>query len=412
MMDNATIQKYGKRLHSRMPLLGAWRRRTACRRLAAEPGWPAAPYLIEAVESGEPELVSIAETALRQVREAAAVEMLCKAAIKNPAGRTAAICKSESLRPADPEEMCLFLVVTGQLDAYAKEDSEFQYLRPAFERADPDVKARVMAIYRSGDRRLDGFIGTGDERIAGSKKLENCTDEEIRHFIDSRLRHNEWPKLFSAFVRMPLRLGLPLLPRFRNSGWAPEDPELRSVLSGALAELGQESPAAAHTSAVFERWLKEGSASAASRTAEQQILETLRHAAPPDGVRAVGALAALPRLSDGARKAVRDTAHWLVRLAGVVTGVAPLELTAGPSENYWLRTLAYSKAIMDFWPSKATPADLDALAAAPPEAWIGQLGQARRILRLLIANRVGTDTVVEDFEVDIDIEGAIVERAE
>ena len=95
-----------------------------------------------------------------------------------------------------------------------------------------------------------------------------------------------------------------------------------------------------------------------------------------------------------------------------MTGVTPPELSAAPSQNYWIRELADPRGVMDFWPLKATPADLDALAAAPPEAWIGPIGQARRILRLLIANRVGTDLVVEDFEVDIAAEGVIVEEAE
>ena len=56
--------------------------------------------------------------------------------------------------------------------------------------------------------------------------------------------------------------------------------------------------------------------------------------------------------------------------------------------NHWVSTLAPSRTVLDFWPGKATPVHLEALASAPPEAWEGSLGAARKVLRALIARRV------------------------
>lgn len=358
------------------------------------------------------------EKALTALTNRNDIDALCRIAMREPKGIAAKICIDTRKRPSDPEELCLFLVITRQLNEYEKEDSEFQNLRPAYDRADPDLQAKVMEVYRSGARQLDGFIGTGDERIGGTKKLEDCSDDIIQHFIDLRLRHKEWPKLFAAFLRMPLRFGLPLLAHFKSSGWEPDAPDSRSLLRGALAEWDANESAAAGsngaptaTSAVFDRWLREGRARDVEG-GEQQLLDKLRTAAPPEGVRLVAALAASGKAGEVARKAVRESPHWMVRLAGAAVGLTPLGLATTPDGNYWMRELTPSYALMDLWPSKATPLDLEALASAPPEAWTGEFGKARRILRLLLAREVGTQGDFEDVEITFEEGDAILEDVE
>ena len=51
-----------------------------------------------------------------------------------------------------------------------------------------------------------------------------------------------------------------------------------------------------------------------------------------------------------------------------------------------------STGVLDFWPGKATPADLEALSAAPAEAWTGKLVAARKVLRTIMSHRVTTGT--------------------
>lgn len=60
--------------------------------------------------------------------------------------------------------------------------------------------------------------------------------------------------------------------------------------------------------------------------------------------------------------------------------------------NYWITELASSVGVLESWPGKATPADLERLGAAPAEAWTGKLGAARRVLRTIMAHRITTGT--------------------
>jgi len=279
----------------------------------------------------------------------------------------------------------MFLVVTRQLDAYEKEDFEFQHLRPAYERASPVVRRHVMEVYRTGDVRLRGFIAGA----RGTKPLKDCTPSEIEHFIETHAGRQDWPKLFGGFLDLPLEYGLPLLDRFRVSGWEPDQPDLRSLYREALAETdAQPAPKKSDaTSSVFARWLQDGAAMNAG--SEEELLTRLAAATPPDGVKLVAALAKHPRLSDKAVQAVRTNAHWLVRLAGYAVGL-PMRITESSAQdpNYWVRELAQAEGVLKVWPANATPADLEQLDGVPSEATVGRLGATRRVLRLLIAYRI------------------------
>jgi hypothetical protein len=337
------------------------------------------------------------EQALRQLKDHADVEALCRMALKDLDGLAARICVETGMRPADPEDASLFLFVTRQFDSYFLEDFEFQNLRTAYDRADEAVRARVMDLIRSGDRRFQGFFGT-------RKQLAECTDAEIRLFIESSLRHKDWPRLFRAFQEMPLKYGFPLLDHFRGSGWEPGEPDLKNLYRQALAE-GQEAstldskPKA--TSSVFERWLSEKEKWKPRELTETRAIELLQTLNPPEAVSLVAAIAASPMSKMRVTDAVRNSVHWLVRLAGYATGLISINLTPDSIQdsNYWVRELAGQRSVLEFWPVRAKPTDLEALAAAPAEAFAGKLGAVRRVLKLLIGHRL-TVGVFEEMVVE------------
>lgn len=333
------------------------------------------------------------EQGLRAINARADVEALCRLAVVDPRGLAARICVETGKRPADPEDDSLFLFVTRQFDTYFKEDFEFQNLRAAYDRADEATRNRVMEIIRSGDRRFQGFFGV-------RKPLSECTDEEIRLFVDSGLRHKDWPRLFRAFLEMPLKYGFPLLNHFRTSGWEPEDAELQSVYQKSLQEgqgavLPDTKPKA--TSSVFERWLNDKEKWKPRELTEARALEQLQSLTPPEAVSLVAAITASPMTKTNVTETVRTSPHWLIRLAGYATGLISLSLT--PDEikdsNYWVRELVGQNSVLEFWPVRAKPADLEALTAAPPEAFVGKLGAARQVLRLLIGHRLTTGSFEE-----------------
>lgn len=362
-------------------------------------GAEAVPILVQALDDRDPAIAAAAEEALRRLTDSAAIDALCRIAMKDPNGKAARISIETGKRPSDIEEACLFLVVTRQLDAYEKEDSEFQNLRPAYERAEPEVRAHVMEVYRTGDRRLDGFIGRA------GKPISQCSEAEIRTAIESRLRHKDWPRLFEFFLQLPLKHGFPLLEHFRKSGWMPEDPEMQSLYRQVLADSeGGVIPEPPATSSVFERWLAKGKAEEYLRMGEDELLKRLASATPPDGVALVSALAAKSPRSEKAAQEVQRNEHWLIRLAGYATGLCAVEMDKdGPQDdNYWVRELNNAAGILDFWPGRATPADLERLNSAPAEAWVGRFGALRKVLRTLMAQRIQTgvfeEVVVEAAE--------------
>ena len=128
----------------------------------------------------------------------------------------------------------------------------------------------------------------------------------------------------------------------------------------------------------------------------------------------VGALAAKKQVGEATIKAVRESPHWLVRLAGHASGMTPSSLTEDTVQdpNYWITELASAAGVLEFWPGKATPADLERLSAAPAEAWTGKLGSARKVLRTIMAHRITTGTF-EPMVVEADeFAGEFVEATE
>ncbi|MBI1748709.1 MAG: HEAT repeat domain-containing protein [Acidobacteria bacterium] len=395
-MDTQQLEKCRKQLQNHWPLVGAWLQRKAVRRLAADASARAVPLLVEALASQDGEVRQTAEAALAGLKDREAVSALCRIAIEDPNGAAARVCVKTGKRPPDPEECALFLFVTRQLDAYFQEDFEFQNLRPAYDRAGEKVRGHVMEVVRSGDRRCQGFFGR-------RKPLTECNDAEIRLAIESGLKHHDWPKLFDAFQVMPLKYSFPLLEQFRKSGWEPGKEDIRSLYRGALAEsAGQSLPSSPQPpppSSVFESRLAEGRTGDLSRLGEAELLQRLPNATPPEGVKIVGALAAKSAPGSNAASAVQGSPHWLVRLAGYATGLCRFDITqdAVKDDNHWVRELVSATPVLEFWPVKATPADLEQLNAAPREAFAGKLGAARRVLRLLLAHRV-TEGVLTEVE--------------
>lgn len=359
------------------------------------------PELLEAVvpalEDPDSVVSSTAEETLLATSAPRLVDRLCALASGNPKGRLARLCVASGKQPSAPEDRALFLFVTGQLDAYFEDDHEFESLRPAYERASQNIKDVVLEVARSGDRRAAEFF---PKAIGATKRLTECGEREILHGIEVAVRDRNWPELFRMFTQMPLRYGYPLLEDFRASGWEPDDEEKRTLWHEVLRESSAGHGAAQEpdkqTSSLFGRWLAEGRAG--SSESESALAKRLENAAPPDGVRTVAALSAQRGISPATRSAVEKHQHWLVRLAGYASGLAPNAFVAKDDPVYWVREVAGAGAALDFWPVKAKPDDIENLDAVPREVWVGKAGQVRQVLRLLMAYRM---TLLDVAELEI-----------
>ena len=390
MLASPDLDSIRASLACRWPWVGAWRRRKALALLDArrEEPW-AVPLLAQAADVAgamAPREAETARTALRAVSSVAAVDALCEEALRSP-GRTAEmICLERGLRPSDPERACLFLFLTGQLDAYFEQDFEFQGLRLEYDRADAPIQARVLRGLRGGDARCLGFFGS-------RKKLSECNEREIQLALQSFRKHGDWPRLFQAFLELPLRHGIPILRELRRSGWLPDDTASHGLLVQALAwtkgQIVPESRRSVEPCAPLERWLDAGRNGPLSRLDEAELLERLATAPPAEGVSIAAAIAARPAPSFAAQAALSRSPHWLVRLAARLLGVLSDLTVSVPEEKVqWAAGVAPAYPILDVWPAKCSPAHLETLARAAPDVWEGGLGAARRVLEGLIAYRV------------------------
>lgn len=407
--------RLARALEARTPLVGPWRRRRALRALQRglrSGNSTLAPLLVAAADSFDPNVARGARELLSRLDDPRIVESVCAEVVRAPGSSAAEICRRRGLRPSDPELLCLYLFVTGRLDEYFEEDYAFQTLRLAYDRADPEVKAQVLRVVRSGDRRCLGFLGS-------RKRLSECDDREISLALQSFLRHEDWPRLFQAFLELPVRYGFHVLRRLRRSGWEPDDPESRSLLRQALAEVQHRVapiPASRQGSCrAFEAALDRGRTGPLTRLSVEDLVGRLERHPPLDGVSAVAALSARVAPDSRVARRVGRSSHWLVRLAGYATGLCTDIVRDDVADaNEWVRRLAPSRSVLDLWPGRATPVHLEQLSSAPASAWEGGLGAARRLLRLLIARRLSAgqfeEMVLEggafaaEFEVAEDVE--------
>jgi hypothetical protein len=387
-------------LASRVPVLGAALRLWAVRRASARllrGDVRAIPLLVDAADSRHRPIARRAREVLRSLEAPSLLDALALEAARRPASAAGAIFRETGRLPSDPEEACLLLFVTGQLDRYFAEDDDFRALRLAYERADETVRANVLSVVRSGDRRCLGFLGA-------RKRLPECTEREIFLALQSFFRHGEWPRLLRAFLELPLKYGWHVLRRLEASGWEPEEPELRSLLRQAIAEArSQWTPEASRqgpSCELLDRLLDRGRRGPFSRLEPEDLLRRLAVAEPLQGVSIVAALAPKVAPESVAARRVAESPHWLVRLAGHLTGLTTDVVRDEVIDPVrWVSVVAPARGVLELWPARATPAHLEALASAPPDAWKGHLGATRRILRALIASRVTTgrfeDLVVE-----------------
>jgi hypothetical protein len=417
MIDQLQLSKWQKALDAKLPILGAMQRRGAVTELVQHVNEPGViPLLWKAAELSDSQASSVARAAIESLPRGDGQDTLCEMAIADPAGSAAKICIAKQYRPRDHERACLMLFVTEQLDAYFKEDDDFQNLRLQYDKADAKIKSRVMEIVRKGDRRCQPFV------VRPRKKLRECTEAEIRLALQSCVKHKDWARLFKACLELPMKYSFPAFQRLAKNPWQPDTPEAQALYKAICDGVtGKDAPTAPTTptpppatSSVFDKWLAAGRTGELAAMSEGQLLEKMKSADPPDGVSIVGALAMKVKPGSPAAKAVADNEHWMIRLAGHLTGLLTpdlMERKDGEDPNYWVNMLAKAEGVLDFWPSEATPADLEKMNSAPPEAFTGKLGAVRCVLRTILAHQV-TGIQVVPMEVQVDVDAVEIVMAE
>lgn len=396
-MNDRRLQIWSSRIRHRLPAVRALWRHVAARVLARHAHDPrVVPLLLELADSPARGPARVALAVLETLEGEEARDELCEAAIREPSGLAARIARERGWEPRDASRRSLYLFVTLQLDAYFEEDDGFHHLRPLFESADDALRRRLLAILRSGDRRCLAFF-------SGKKALEDCSDREIEFALKSFLKHEDWPRLFQAFLELPLRFGLRILHDLGRVDWQPDDPELASLHAQALREArGWLPPRAEQLLPPGETWsalLEAGEDESLASLGVDELLERLDSVPPLEAVSVVKALARRSSPGSEAARRVRGHPHWPVRLAGRVTGLGhDLSVDTLRDPVVWASRLAAPHPVLEIRPRIATPELLDELERGSERD--PALEPARRVLSLLMGHRMTAGTF-ESLEVTV-----------
>jgi hypothetical protein len=318
-------------------------------------------------------LAKRAATMLRTISDLEAQSALCRITLRDPTGLLAKICVDCGYRPLKRQELCLFLFLTRQLEEYIKVDKDFKYLRMSFEQGDPLIKTFIKTVIQLEKERFEDFF-------VGKVPVSECSDTEIMKAIHSCILKKNFSLLFRAFLQIPFKFGYSLMDQFRRSNWLPDTYEMRKlyeqILKNDIEGIMPEINKYFSTSALLKQWL-----ATPLLGTEESLLEQLQTATPQNAVSIVGGLSIFKESKYKYADIVRDNPHFLVRMAGYVSGLC-LDLSNDdiPDENFWVENIAGIGALLEFWPVATSPTDLDSYLPVSNHDWIGKYGALRNIL--------------------------------
>lgn len=149
-MAKSEVEKYARRLHSRLPLIGGMLRRSACRRLAEDGSAAAVPHLVQALDSDDEQICQIAEEALRSLTAFRAVDALCALWVNSRDGRLGDIvreCRYVATQPVTVR--VLSALQAGQLEQAGTSAEGVPVLVDALTDDDGEIAERAGSALRS-----------------------------------------------------------------------------------------------------------------------------------------------------------------------------------------------------------------------------------------------------------------------
>ena len=361
-----------------------------------------------AIDDKETDLAKAARDMITGQKDSAILDILTKQAINDPRGKLAQLCIESGFRNTDDATNCVYLLVTGQLDAYFSQQDDFEHVRRAYDKADEALRANIMRVVQSGDLRFQKFFKKGTRR-------HERDETDILAEVQTGLHHQNWPQLFELFLEAPMKYSYPILEHFRRAGWEPpEAPEGSDEIAKKRAEARrslyravlQLSDGFAVTPGAPAPEKQDNSLRSVTldpgpmaKEAAKELIARIESAPPMEAMVAVAALAQQGTVDEQTRNRIQNHEHWPVRLAGRLTGLCPASAFAN-DPIYWVREGiapdTRKSFTLDLWPSRAQPEDVQLLQDLPPAAFEGRLGAVRAVLRVVLASGVKAAIIEQD----------------
>ncbi len=237
-MDARGLERYRRRLYSRVPVIGERLRRGAAGVLARDGTPGAVRMLAEAVtRSDDGRVRGIALNALRRLASRGCVEAreaLCRLVIVRDHPWARKVALAAQYAPLDPHQRALFYFLTGQWDRYERLDFDQTLLRVAYQVAGESLRRRITERARRAGRMDWVAVVTGGRQ---GRRLWEMMDEEWEAALAVLGGNEQWGEMWRLAQAAPEVWSVRLLQRLKRAAWVPSGDEREGFVELAgLAE--------------------------------------------------------------------------------------------------------------------------------------------------------------------------------
>jgi len=206
--------------------------------LLANAGEEEVIHLVAACAHTDPEVAARAPLALRQLRNPAAQEAVCRIAVEQDSAPARAAALGAGFLPDEPDRRALFLFLTGRWEEYEALDFDRALLRAACPAAGEPVRRRVMEqVRRSGRADLLPVL-TGGPAVP---RRGRTSEPEWQVALDLLARTGQDGRLWELAQSAPPGCAARALRLLRVRGWCPDRAEERADFH-ALADMAESLP--------------------------------------------------------------------------------------------------------------------------------------------------------------------------
>lgn len=132
-----------------------------------------------------------------------------------------------NLRPSDIKEEALFYFLSGQWERYYNSDTDYRLVRIAYERQDPELQRRLIAVSRESGN-------TGWLRHIGSIGIEQASDSGSLSdrflLIRGLIEQKHWQRLWELLPKLPLLYIPSVCEALAAAGFLPDNEEDKAFL--------------------------------------------------------------------------------------------------------------------------------------------------------------------------------------
>ncbi len=132
-----------------------------------------------------------------------------------------------NLRPSDVKEEALFYFLSGQWERYYNIDTDYRLVRIAYERQDPELQRRLIAVSRESGN-------TGWLRRIGSIGIEQAPDSGSLSdrflLIHGLIEQQHWQRLWELLPKLPLLCVPSVCEALEAAGFIPDNEEDKTFL--------------------------------------------------------------------------------------------------------------------------------------------------------------------------------------